>query len=131
MPDPVRSHFLSLSHLHLDHDHLAFLPSRRPRRAQRKYRRRPIRQDCMLSTLSSFLPPSLQLGGGSQDKALRPNVEDISSPQQHGHPAQTESPMRLEHDTEVSAKSPGVDEHGSRKKKERTHEVRQLHLVHR
>ena len=83
----------------------------------------------MLSTLSQLLPPALQLGGGSQDKALRPNVEDISAPQPQAKPVQTESPTQLEHDTGDNAKSSAVDEHGVRKKKERTHEVRPLHSV--
>lgn len=82
----------------------------------------------MLSTLSSFLPPALQLGGNSQDKAQKPNVEDISPPQQ-GHTLQTQSPTQIEHDPADVAKSPAVDDRSPRRKKERTHEVCSPHCL--
>jgi hypothetical protein len=57
----------------------------------------------MFSSLSSFLPPALQLGSQEKDKPpLKPTTQDVSAPQ----PAMA------------------VDEQGAlRKKKERTHEV--------
>lgn len=61
----------------------------------------------MFSTLSSFLPPALQLG--AQDKTPpTPDRESIL-----GQPHLTEEPQR----------NMGVDEQGVKKRKERTHEV--------
>ncbi len=67
----------------------------------------------MLSTLSSFLPPVLQLG--SQDK------NSPTSPHKHT-PSHNPDPASNNDDNDMS-----VDEHGAKKKKERTHEV--LYLI--
>ena len=75
----------------------------------------------MFSTLSSFLPPVLQLGG-TQDKSSRPNVEPVSD---ITHTPLVASPASTDHGHEVSdgQKSATENEPSVKKKKERTHEV--------
>ncbi|KAI0339156.1 hypothetical protein BDW22DRAFT_1487229 [Trametopsis cervina] len=68
----------------------------------------------MLSTLSSFLPPSMQLG--AQDKAGRPSGENVTPG------VRVASPTEIDSKEGEGAQSQGGDEPPLPKKKERTHE---------
>ena len=67
----------------------------------------------MLSSISSFLPSALQIGN------------DKSPPPQEPKAQITESPTK-DDETEDMA----IDEHGVKKKKERTNEVSRIHILH-
>ena len=61
----------------------------------------------MLSSISSFLPSALQIGS------------EKPSSQPHDHQPLSESPTKADTEEDMT-----VDEHGAKKKKERTNEVR-------
>ena len=67
----------------------------------------------MLSSISSFLPSALQIGN------------DKSPPPQEPKAQITESPTK-DDETEDMA----IDEHGVKKKKERTNEVSRIQILH-
>lgn len=71
----------------------------------------------MLSTISSFLPPALQLG--NQEKNNQKVQDKDTDSDTNPNPA-----------SNGVSNDMSVDEHGIKKKRDRTHEVRLYHIQH-